>query len=131
MILDLQTLEPPDSPNWFLACPPGWEQPACKLRSPVYGLPVEALEAAFLAVAEKQARTTLMQLDESSLQAEFQQKSALFGFVDVVVVEFVAMGPQDSSLAVYSRSSSGYYDFGVNRARVENWLAALSESVSR
>jgi uncharacterized protein (DUF1499 family) len=31
-----------------------------------------------------------------------------------------------ATLAIYSRSLIGHGDFGVNRARIERWLAALA-----
>jgi uncharacterized protein (DUF1499 family) len=30
-----------------------------------------------------------------------------------------------STLAIYSRSQYGYYDFGANKRRVEKWLEQL------
>jgi uncharacterized protein (DUF1499 family) len=45
-------------------------------------------------------------------------------------VEFVPLGPDRSSLALYSRSRYGEYDFAKNRKRVERWLFLL-EKVAR
>ena len=55
------------------------------------------------------------------------QHSVLFRFPDVVTVEFIPLGPDQSSLAIYSRSRYGQYDFGQNRNRVETWLADLEK----
>jgi hypothetical protein len=43
-------------------------------------------------------------------RAVYIQRSPIFGFPDIVTVEFVALGPELSSLAVYSRSCYGGYD---------------------
>ena len=40
---------------------------------------------------------------------------------------FIALARGQSTLAIYSRSSYGTGDFGVNAARIESWLAALNE----
>jgi len=60
-------------------------------------------------------------------RAVYIQRSAIFGFPDIVTVELVALGPERSSVAVYSRSRYGGYDFAKNRKRVERWLFVLQE----
>jgi uncharacterized protein (DUF1499 family) len=47
------------------------------------------------------------------------------GFPDYVSVRFLDLGDGETGVAVYSRARYGQSDLGVNRARVENWLAAL------
>jgi uncharacterized protein (DUF1499 family) len=60
-------------------------------------------------------------------RAVYIQRSPVFHFPDVVTVEFVALGPEHSSVAVYSRSRYGGYDFAKNRKRIERWLFLLQE----
>ena len=65
-------------------------------------------------------RTTLAEEGENFLHAEC--RSALAKFVDDLTVELrVAQG----TLALRSASRTGYYDFGVNRRRIETLRAAL------
>ena len=52
------------------------------------------------------------------------QRSKWMGFPDVISVRTSDAGPGRASLAIWSRSRYGAYDWGVNRARVERWLAA-------
>ena len=52
----------------------------------------------------------------------YVQRSALIGFPDYVSVRAVET-PSGPSLAVWSRSRYGYSDLGVNKARIEGWLA--------
>ena len=99
------------------------------MRSPTYEIDVEGLGKRFVAMVEERPRSRLVRLDPEAMQAEFEQSSAVFGFVDVIVVEFVALGEERSSLAVYSRSRTGYFDFGVNERRVKEWLEALTQSL--
>ncbi len=40
-------------------------------------------------------------------------------------------GPPGAGLFLYSRSLFGWSDFGVNRTRVEAWLAALDAALRR
>ncbi len=52
-------------------------------------------------------------------------RSAVFNFPDLVTAQ-VDPAPADmASLVLYSRSVYGHGDLGVNRARVDAWLAAL------
>jgi uncharacterized protein (DUF1499 family) len=59
-------------------------------------------------------RTTLIQKNGDYLKTQF--RSAIFSFVDDVEFEF-----DDCSKLIHFRSASrlGYYDFGVNRRRME------------
>jgi len=131
VIRDLRSLQPPKSPNWHFAAPESWSQPHAAAQSPRFDVPVAVLREALVAVAAREPRCTLLNLEKEARQAEFEQKSRLFGFPDRIVVEFVELGEGRSTLAVYSRSLTGHYDFGVNRKRVERWLDALPEAISR
>ena len=53
------------------------------------------------------------------------QRSRVIGFPDAISVSARPDG-KGSRLSIWSRSRYGQYDFGVNRARVERWLAALN-----
>jgi uncharacterized protein (DUF1499 family) len=57
--------------------------------------------------------------------ARFVQYTRLMRYPDTIDVEVVPAGEGRSTLAVYSRSLVGRKDFGVNRARLQRWLAAL------
>jgi len=59
------------------------------------------------------------------LAARFLQHSLLMRYPDTIDVQVLPAGDKQSTLAIYSRSLIGRKDFGVNRARVERWLAAL------
>jgi uncharacterized protein (DUF1499 family) len=56
--------------------------------------------------------------------ARFLQHTRLMRFPDTIDAEVYPAG-DGSTLAVYSRSLLGRKDFGVNRARITRWLAAL------
>jgi uncharacterized protein (DUF1499 family) len=131
LILDLHSLTPPKTPNWHLAAPAAWHHPHAQATSPTFDVPVEVLREAVMAVAAQEPRCTLLTLDTAARQAEFEQRSRLFGFPDRIVAEFVELGEGGSSLALYSRALKGHSDMGVNRKRVERWLDALPEAVSR
>jgi len=62
------------------------------------------------------------------LRFDLVQRSALFRFPDTVSIEVIPLGDSRSTLAIYSRSTYGYSDLGVNRKRIERWLARLAET---
>lgn len=55
----------------------------------------------------------------------YVQRTRLVGYPDVISVSALPDG-SGSRLSVWSRSRFGQSDLGVNRARVERWLAALT-----
>src|SRR6185503_4390642 len=57
--------------------------------------------------------------------ARLVQYTRLMRYPDTIDVEVMASGEGHSTLAIYSRSLVGRKDFGVNRARLTRWLAAL------
>ncbi|MBC7433421.1 MAG: DUF1499 domain-containing protein, partial [Rubritepida sp.] len=62
------------------------------------------------------------------LQSQWVERSALLNYPDIIVAEAVP-GPQGGAgLFLYSRSLFGWSDLGVNRARVDRWLAALASA---
>jgi uncharacterized protein (DUF1499 family) len=65
--------------------------------------------------------------DPGSRRYVYIQHSPVFRFPDIITVEFVSLGPDRSSLALYSRSRYGEYDFLKNRSRVERWLLLLEK----
>lgn len=91
--------------------------PALALASP----PETAWSAAVEAV-EAMKRTRIVTRDGEYLHAEC--RSALFGFVDDLELH---LRPADGVIALRSSSRVGYYDFGVNRRRVESLRKTLRE----
>ena len=85
--------------------------------TPSYELAMPADQAWPLIVAELESmpRTTIISRTQTEVRAE--AKSALFGFVDDVVLSL-----EGNQLMFYSASRLGLADFGVNRKRV-NLLA--------
>jgi len=124
-IADFRTLVPANRPNRWLVAPPGYCPPgAANAESPVYPQPPERLGELFgQAIA---AEPRLQRLDDGSDPRRFElvQRSRVFRFPDRISVEMV---PVDGGAApaIYSRALVGYSDFGVNRKRIEAWLAAL------
>ncbi len=118
-------LRPPLPANAFLACPPGYCAVAGAVASPVFDIPWERLAEYWARMIAAEPRVTGIAAEPGGRRLFAIQRSWLLGFPDIVGVEFVALGPGRSSLAVHSRARYGSRDFGVNRKRVERWLAEL------
>jgi hypothetical protein len=76
--------------------------------------------AQLAAVAEASPRVRLLAGSVEEGRMTWVARSALWGFPDYVTAE---AGPK--GLAVWSRLRFGRSDLGVNRARLEDWLARL------
>jgi len=73
-------------------------------------------------IIEATPRTRVVQASDTAIDAEY--RSWLFGFVDDVSLR---SDPAAGVIQVRSASRTGYYDFGVNRTRVEALRQALLE----
>jgi uncharacterized protein (DUF1499 family) len=73
---------------------------------------------------ENSKRTRLISVETDYLHAEF--RSLILNFVDDVEFYFSS---EDPIVHVRSASRTGYYDFGVNRRRVERLRATFENSV--
>ncbi|WP_333831713.1 DUF1499 domain-containing protein [Rubrimonas sp.] len=95
------------------------------LESPVFEMAPAELMARLDAVALAEPRARRLAGDPAEGFATYVQRSALMGFPDYVSVRAVDLGEGRSALAIWSRSRYGHSDLGVNRARLERWMAAL------
>jgi uncharacterized protein (DUF1499 family) len=107
-------------PNDVLVAPEGGDIP-----SPVYAETPEALMRAFDAVATAQPRVSVVAGDPAEAFVTYVQRSRLVGYPDYISVKAVP-AEGGAALAIWSRSRFGYSDMGVNRARIEDWLAQLA-----
>ena len=122
-MLDFATLAFSGRPNQYLMIPEGFPCAAKAHRqSPVFNSSTENLEKALLQIISSQPRTTM---ETSNGQTVVVQRSALFRFPDTATLQVVDMGDGKASVAVFSTAKYGYRDFGVNKKRVDGWMAAL------
>jgi uncharacterized protein (DUF1499 family) len=127
---ELAPLSRPDSPNNWLVAPSDFASAKADQAAPVFDQPSDRLARSWIAVIEKQPRTTILRVSEDGLQVEAQQRSAVFGFIDRISAWFIPVAPERSTLIAYSRSLVGYWDLGVNRNRLQRWLTDLKKDVA-
>jgi uncharacterized protein (DUF1499 family) len=94
--------------------------------APFFAESPSALMSRLDAMATAEPRTSRLAGDPQDGFATYVQRSALWGFPDYVSARAV---PEDGGarLVLWSRSRYGYSDMGVNEARVQRWLDALSQ----
>ena len=78
--------------------------------------------------ARRFPRTTLIQAWPERRQAQWVERSALVNYPDIIAAELVPL-PEGAGLYLYSRSLFGWSDLGVNRRRVDRWLAAFEAAL--
>jgi uncharacterized protein (DUF1499 family) len=122
-LVDFATLQRSTTPNDTLACPPNLCSAKTDFVTEPVSLSAPELAAKVTATLLAEPRTELMMQDAEGRRFVFVQRSRLFRFPDTVNVAIMAVDETHATLAIYSRSNYGYGDLGVNRARVEDWLA--------
>jgi len=123
--MDFSHIERPATPNTALAAPAGFMPPP-DLETHRYNVPPGRLYAAIREVAAAQALTFPQIAYDDRLQADFVARSAVFNFPDLITVQVTP----DGGLILWSRSVYGRSDLGVNRKRLQAWLAALDADLA-
>lgn len=127
--MDVAHIVRPASPNSALAAPAGFRPPP-DLVTPIYAVPAARLFADIQALAAAQPRTYPAAAWPDRLQADWVARSAVFNFPDLIMAQVSPAGRNEATLVLYSRSVYGYSDLGVNRKRLEEWLAALDRTLN-
>jgi uncharacterized protein (DUF1499 family) len=122
--VDPATAQRTGAPNDYLVAPEGATAAAPDRIARVHPSSPRELLQKLDAVAMRAPRTERIggSLDEGWIT--YVQRSRVVGFPDYVSVRAIDV-PGGSALVVWSRSRFGYGDFGVNKTRVEGWLATL------
>lgn len=124
-----ETLERRATPNDALACPPGICKATNDLAPSEYAVTAAELRRALAKAIAAEPRLTAVATGDAAMTDRYIQRSALMRYPDTIVVQFFDRPGGRSTLALYSRSQLGHGDMGVNRARLERWLAKLGEIV--
>ena len=128
--VDFATLKRRTTPNDALICPRDiCPQAQPDAEPPVFPVPGAHLRGLVSEAALAEPGTSL--LDQGPQQDRYLVRTRFMRFPDTVVVQVFDRGQDASTLALYSRSQIGRSDFGVNRRRIERWVARISALASR
>jgi uncharacterized protein (DUF1499 family) len=131
-VTDFEALVRPGSPNSWLVAPAS-SPPTLRTDAVADKFDVSAprLSELWRAMVQEQTRSRVTAVSGDGLQVEAEQRSALFRFVDRVSFRAIPLGEDRSTFIAYSRSQLGYWDLGVNRGRLTDWIEALRRSVGQ
>jgi uncharacterized protein (DUF1499 family) len=127
--VSFEQLERRTTPNDSLACPADFCKARTDFTTRLYPVTASELRLAFAKVIASEPRVAVADVNETKLTDRYIQRSEHLGFHDTIVVRFLDHPNGRSTLALYSRSQLGKGDLGVNRARIERWLAKLAMHV--
>jgi len=115
------------TPNDALVCPAGRCPNAQPDATPkIYSLAPGELLARLKRIALAEPDTSELYCGtECDHVARILQHTRLMRFPDTIDIEVLPAADNRATLAIYSRSLVGRGDLGVNRARIERWLAKL------
>lgn len=76
-------------------------------------------------VAHDFSAATVLAQDADARITTYIARTKLMGYPDYISTKITAIDDSHAKLAIYSRSRFGRSDLGVNKKRVQAWLAAL------
>ncbi|MCC1481585.1 DUF1499 domain-containing protein [Roseibaca sp. Y0-43] len=117
--LDPRRVARPETPNFHLLRMGDGDAPA-----PLFEMSPADLAERLYAVATADG-TTLLAGSVAEGHMTFLSRSRLMGFPDYTTVLIEPAG-DGAMLTAFARARFGYSDMGVNRARLDGWIAELS-----
>jgi uncharacterized protein (DUF1499 family) len=129
--VDFETLVRRTTPNDALAAPEGLQTARRDITSKDYPVTPAALCDAFHRAVASERNLVRVAASETGLTERYVQRTPLIGFPDTIVVRFICVSGERSSIALYSRSKLGRSDLGANKARLERWLELLGSEVKQ
>ena len=113
-------------PNQALLCPPD----VCKAAQPdmvppVYAVAVDDLRRSLRRIIDMEPRSERVAADATAHTERYLIRTNLMRFPDTIRVQFIDLGNNTSTIAIYAQAQIGYSDRGVNKARLQRWLQAL------
>lgn len=120
------TLTKTSRPNQTLLCPPA----VCKaaqpdIAPPVYAVPVDDLRRTLRRIMDMEPRSERVAENTTAHTERYVMRTNLMRFPDTIRVQFIDLGNNTSTVAIYAQAQIGYSDRGVNAARIRRWLKAL------
>lgn len=116
-------------PNSYLVCPRGYCHNKIDEPAPIFNVNVKELQKAWDEVIQAQPRIQTLAANQTNHTFEYVQRSLVMRFPDTIHVALIPINEKQSTLAIYSESVYGYYDFNVNKKRVQSWITELSAKI--
>jgi uncharacterized protein (DUF1499 family) len=93
---------------------------------------VNASELALLVdeFIRRQPRIKHVSGDPDSRMISYVQRSSIMGYPDYITIKVSPTGSKQSKLEILSRSRFGHSDLGVNKRRIDQWIAAIQSLIA-
>jgi len=128
--VDFETLTRPDPAADGLVCPPTLCRAARPDRAaPVFAVPARDLARALKRIAEADPLTRRIAGDAGLGEERYLSRTLIFRFPDTIVVRYIQITQEHSTLALSSRSQIGGTDPDRSRSRLMRWIDRLSSEV--
>lgn len=98
--------------------------------APIFDVSEAELTTLLTGFLSEQPRITMLSKSPDMHLLTYIQRSLIMGYPDYITTKISLIGENQSKLEVYSRSRFGYSDLGVNKMRVDQWVAAIQRLVS-
>lgn len=117
-------------PNNALICPENFcDNATPDSVAPVFSFSVGKLRDLFQNSIKNEKRLERVHTNDPAMRERYVQRSQMFSFPDTIQVEFIALTPNTSTIALYSNAQLGFSDGKVNFKRLKRWLKRLEEHV--
>lgn len=83
------------------------------------------LRAILLEYIDHQSSVKMLGFDPVHQQFDFSDQDPTMRLPDIITIKIIELGEQRSTLAIYSRSVSGFTRDGANKRRVDHWMNML------
>ena len=123
--VDFATIAKPWPYNGYLVCPLDLCPEPSDATSPSFTLPMARLESLADKAILSQPGITALGGDPARHQKIYSSGATAGG---PVWVQFYALSPTRSTLALYTGSNLPYYDFNASRELAEDWLRAIRKA---
>lgn len=128
---NFQALVLPKYPNYVLMCPDKFCNVTPDMYSPVFQVSADDLFNAFNLVMAQDPTVRFVNNIPEQGQFFLEERPIFFNFPKDIMVQFIALSDTTSTLAIYSRSRYGWYDFGSNRRMVNDWIVQLNQVLAK
>ncbi len=115
-----------ETPNDYRVAPRDLTNERVDTDAPIYFEKPLVLAQAFDQFLLSQRDTYRIAGLPASLMMSYVQHTETLKMPDYITVKFIDLGEGKATVAIYSRSRYGYGDQGMNKARVDRWLGALT-----
>lgn len=115
-----------ETPNDFRIAPTEGANVRVDAPAPVYSASADVMADAWDDFALAQRDTIRIAGLPGDLWMTYVQRTPTLKLPDYISIRFIDLEENRSTIAVHSRSRYGYGDLGVNKARLESWIASMA-----